>query len=84
MGGVGPRALPSAKVGPALWADGLAEFAPKDFAFGQQALTSSATKAGAFTGKGVQLIPNGVAIYCEWETSESEWAYFQEHFLKGN
>ncbi len=23
----------------------------------------------------------GVAIYCEWETSEAEWKYFQEHFL---
>jgi hypothetical protein len=24
----------------------------------------------------------GTAIYCEWETSDSEWAYFREHFLK--
>lgn len=24
----------------------------------------------------------GVAIYCEWETSDAEWAYFREHFLK--
>src|SRR5688572_20150738 len=22
----------------------------------------------------------GVAIYCDWETSDSEWAYFREHF----
>ena len=22
----------------------------------------------------------GVAIYCEWKTSESEWEYFGEHF----
>jgi hypothetical protein len=22
----------------------------------------------------------GVAIYCEWETSEAEWLYFREHF----
>jgi len=26
----------------------------------------------------------GVAIYCEWETSEMEWAYFREHFVKGD
>jgi hypothetical protein len=26
----------------------------------------------------------GVAIYCDWETSDSEWAYFQEHFLNRN
>lgn len=24
----------------------------------------------------------GVAIYCDWETSDEEWAYFREHFLK--
>lgn len=24
----------------------------------------------------------GVAIYCDWETSESEWSYFREYFLK--
>ena len=24
----------------------------------------------------------GVAIYCDWETSDAEWAYFREHFLK--
>jgi hypothetical protein len=24
----------------------------------------------------------GLAIYCEWETSDSEWAHFREHFLK--
>src|SRR3989442_1117036 len=24
----------------------------------------------------------GVAIYCEWETSDSEWAYQREHFLR--
>jgi hypothetical protein len=23
----------------------------------------------------------GVSIYCDWETTESEWAYFREHFL---
>jgi hypothetical protein len=23
----------------------------------------------------------GVAIYCDWETSDREWAYFREHFL---
>jgi hypothetical protein len=24
----------------------------------------------------------GVAIYCDWETSDSEWAHFREHFLR--
>jgi len=24
----------------------------------------------------------GIAIYCEWETSASEWEYLREHFLK--
>jgi hypothetical protein len=24
----------------------------------------------------------GVAVYCEWETSPAEWAYFRAHFLK--
>ena len=24
---------------------------------------------------------SGVAIYCEWETTDSEWKYFREHFL---
>ncbi|MBI3869799.1 MAG: hypothetical protein HY299_14845 [Verrucomicrobia bacterium] len=24
----------------------------------------------------------GVAIYCDWETSEAEWDYFRGHFLK--
>jgi hypothetical protein len=24
----------------------------------------------------------GIAIYCEWETDEGEWKFFQEHFLK--
>jgi hypothetical protein len=24
----------------------------------------------------------GVAIYCDWETSESEWDFFREHFVK--
>ena len=23
----------------------------------------------------------GVAIYCDWETSEGEWSYFRDHFL---
>jgi hypothetical protein len=23
----------------------------------------------------------GVAIYCEWETSEGEWRWFKDHFL---
>lgn len=24
----------------------------------------------------------GVALYCEWETDENEWSYFQSHFMK--
>jgi hypothetical protein len=24
----------------------------------------------------------GVALYCDWETTEAEWGYFREHFLK--
>jgi hypothetical protein len=24
----------------------------------------------------------GIAIYCEWETSESEWSYLRQHFLR--
>ena len=24
----------------------------------------------------------GVAVYCEWESSETEWTYFREHFLR--
>jgi hypothetical protein len=24
----------------------------------------------------------GVAIYCHWETDETEWTYFHDHFLK--
>jgi hypothetical protein len=24
----------------------------------------------------------GVAIYCDWETSEEEWSHFRDHFLK--
>lgn len=24
----------------------------------------------------------GVAIYCDWETDDTEWSYFREHFLK--
>ena len=26
----------------------------------------------------------GVAIYCDWETSEEEWSYFRDHFLNQN
>jgi len=26
----------------------------------------------------------GVAIYCEWETSDAEWTYFREHFLSSS
>ena len=24
----------------------------------------------------------GVAIYCDWETSDAEWNHFRQHFLK--
>jgi hypothetical protein len=40
---------------------------------------------GIHRGLSRQVLPTnyqGVAIYCEWETSDSEWQYFQEHFLK--
>ena len=39
---------------------------------------------GIHRGLSNQLLPpnyQGVAIYCEWETSEGEWQYFREHFL---
>lgn len=26
----------------------------------------------------------GVAIYCEWETTSQDWQYFHDHFLKAN
>ena len=41
---------------------------------------------GIHTGLSRNVTSNyqGVAIYCEWETSETEWAYFREHFLKGD
>jgi hypothetical protein len=33
-------------------------------------------------GEGLAMNYQGVAIYCEWETSEQEWEYFREHFVK--
>ncbi len=39
---------------------------------------------GVHRGLSRQPLPvnyQGVAIYCDWETSDSEWAYFQDHFL---
>jgi len=39
---------------------------------------------GIHRGLSGQPLPanyQGVAIYCEWETSEAEWQYFREHFL---
>jgi len=39
---------------------------------------------GVHRGLSHQPLPTnyqGVAIYCEWETSEAEWQYFREHFL---
>lgn len=36
--------------------------------------------------KGLGSLPasnyQGVALYCEWETDENEWIYFQSHFMK--
>jgi hypothetical protein len=40
---------------------------------------------GIHRGLSLQSLPpnyQGVAIYCDWETDESEWRYFREHFLK--
>jgi hypothetical protein len=40
---------------------------------------------GIHRGLSRQPLPadyQGVAIYCEWETSEAEWLYFREHFRK--
>lgn len=40
---------------------------------------------GVHRGLSRQPMPanyQGVAIYCDWKTSEQEWAYFREHFLK--
>ncbi len=40
---------------------------------------------GVHRGLSRQPLPEnyqGVAIYCEWETSGEEWEYFHDHFLK--
>jgi hypothetical protein len=40
---------------------------------------------GVHRGLSRQPLPThyeGVAIYCDWETSDGEWAYFTDHFLK--
>ena len=40
---------------------------------------------GVHRGLSGQSLPanyQGVAIYSDWETSEGEWQYFREHFLK--
>lgn len=40
---------------------------------------------GVHRGLSRQTLPTnyqGVAIYCDWETDESEWKYFRESFLK--
>lgn len=42
---------------------------------------------GIHRGLSRQVLPTnyqGVAIYCEWETSDAEWLYLSEHFLKHN
>jgi hypothetical protein len=39
---------------------------------------------GVHRGLSRQTLPTnyqGVAVYCDWETSDGEWAYFQSHFL---
>ena len=39
---------------------------------------------GVHRGLSRQSLPanyQGVAIYCDWETSDQEWAYFAGHFL---
>jgi hypothetical protein len=39
---------------------------------------------GVHRGLGLHRLPEnyqGIAIYCDWETSDSEWAYLREHFL---
>lgn len=33
------------------------------------------------SGEGLPASYQGVAIYCDWETSDEEWRYFQDHFL---
>lgn len=40
---------------------------------------------GIHRGLSRQSMPTnyqGLAIYCDWETDESEWSYLREHFLK--
>jgi hypothetical protein len=40
---------------------------------------------GVHRGLSRQALPTnyqGVAIYCDWETSEGEWAYFRKHFIR--
>jgi Glycosyl hydrolases family 18 len=42
---------------------------------------------GIHRGLSRQPLPanyQGVAIYCEWETSDAEWQHFREHFLSQN
>ena len=39
---------------------------------------------GIHRGLSRQPLPTnyqGIAIYCEWETSEAEWQYIRKHFL---
>ena len=49
--------------------------------------TENLTNALLGIHKGLALHPipqnyQGVAIYCEWETSDSEWEYWRQHFLR--
>jgi hypothetical protein len=40
---------------------------------------------GVHRGLSRQALPTnyqGIATYCDWETSDSEWAYLREHFTK--
>jgi hypothetical protein len=42
---------------------------------------------GVHRGLARQPLPGnyqGIAIYCDWETSDAEWAYLREHFLSTN
>ncbi len=36
------------------------------------------------TGRPLPTNYQGVALYCEWETSDAEWAYFRDHFQSQN
>jgi hypothetical protein len=35
----------------------------------------------ALSGRPLPANYQGIAVYCEWETSKAEWQYLSEHFL---